>query len=202
MVCAATGYLSMHNLFNFIFKITGFPARVLRQVNIRLLQMRFAAYGERFVFDPYGLYTFDTIHVGHDVNLGYRPILLASRSKIVIGNHVIFGPEVTIRGGNHRIDVLGKFMSEVTDNEKLPENDLGVVIEDDVWIGTRVIVLGGVKIGRGAVVGAGAVVTKSIPPYAVAVGIPARVIRYRFSKENIIVHEKILYPEGARLQWD
>ena len=112
----------------------------------------------------------------------------------------MFGPEVTIRGGNHRIDVMGKFMSQVTDNEKLPENDLGVVIEDDVWIGTRAIVLGGVTIGRGAVIGAGAVVTKSIPPYAIAAGSPARVLRYRFSKENIIEHEKMLYPEETRLQ--
>lgn len=190
----------MKSLFRIFIQFVIFPLRLLRLIHLAILRMRFASYGHGFVFDPHGVYTFETIHIGHDVNLGYRPILMASRSKIVIGSHVMFGPEVTIRGGNHRIDVMGKFMSQVTDNEKLPENDLGVVIEDDVWIGTRAIVLGGVTIGRGAVIGAGAVVTKSIPPYAIAAGSPARVLRYRFSKENIIEHEKMLYPEETRLQ--
>ena len=54
-----------------------------------------------------------------------------------------------------------------------------VLIEDDVWIGTRAIVLQGVTIGRGAVIGAGAVVTKNIPPYSIAVGIPAKIIKNR-----------------------
>ena len=60
-----------------------------------------------------------------------------------------------------------------------------VNIGNDVWIGTKVIILGGIKIGNGAVIGAGSIVTKDIPDYAVAVGIPAQVIKYRFT-ENII----------------
>ena len=60
-----------------------------------------------------------------------------------------------------------------------------VVVGNDVWIGVRTMVMGGVKIGDGAVIGAGSIVTKDIPPYAVAVGVPAKVIRYRFSQEQI-----------------
>ena len=56
---------------------------------------------------------------------------------------------------------------------------LGIKIEDDVWIGAGAIILDGVTIGRGSVIGAGAVVTKNIPPYSVAVGVPARVIKKR-----------------------
>lgn len=56
---------------------------------------------------------------------------------------------------------------------------------NDVWIGQRVMIMGGVHIGNGAVIGAGAIVTKDIPPYAIAVGVPARVIRYRFPQEQI-----------------
>jgi acetyltransferase-like isoleucine patch superfamily enzyme len=60
-----------------------------------------------------------------------------------------------------------------------------VVIGSDVWIGSRAILLEGVNVGHGAVIGAGAVVTKNVPPYAVAVGVPAKVIKYRFSEKTI-----------------
>lgn len=60
-----------------------------------------------------------------------------------------------------------------------------IVIGNDVWIATNAVILPGVTIGDGAVIGAGAIVTKDIPPYAVAVGVPARVIKYRFSQDII-----------------
>jgi serine acetyltransferase len=60
-----------------------------------------------------------------------------------------------------------------------------VTIGHDVWIGARVLVLGGVNIGIGAVVAAGAVVTKDVPPYAIVAGVPARIIRYRFNEDQI-----------------
>lgn len=60
-----------------------------------------------------------------------------------------------------------------------------VVVGNDVWIGTRSMIMGGVTVGDGAVIGAGAVVTKDVPPYAVVGGVPARIIRYRFSEDVI-----------------
>lgn len=60
-----------------------------------------------------------------------------------------------------------------------------VTIGNDVWIGTRAMVLGGVTIGDGAVIGAGAIVTKDVPPFAIVAGVPARIVRYRFSEEII-----------------
>ena len=70
--------------------------------------------------------------------------------------------------------------------EKHEENVLRpVTIGNDVWIGVRVIILGGVKIGNGAVIGAGSVVTRDVPPYAVVAGAPARLIRYRFEEPVI-----------------
>ena len=63
-------------------------------------------------------------------------------------------------------------------------------IGNDVWIGSRAIVLAGVSVGNGAVIGAGAVVTKDVPPYAIVAGVPARVIRYRFTKDEIEMIEK------------
>ena len=176
-----------------------YERRARRLLLMAIYRPLFGSHGRNFRFDPDGNYSYGTIHVGNDVNLGLRPFLNASRSTIHIGSKVIFGPEVTIRGGNHRIDLVGRFMFDVTDAEKLPENDVGVVIEDDVWIGTRAIILHGVTIGRGAIVGAGAVVTKSVPPYAIVGGVPARVIKFRWDIETIIEHENILYPIEQRL---
>jgi acetyltransferase-like isoleucine patch superfamily enzyme len=90
-------------------------------------------------------------------------------------------------------------MVDVKDNEKRPEDDLGVVIEDDVWVGTRVIILHGVTIGRGSIIAAGAVVTRSIPPYAIAGGMPARVLKFRWDIDTILRHEEVLYPPEKRM---
>ena len=62
---------------------------------------------------------------------------------------------------------------------------LRTVIGNDVWIGKRAIIKAGVKIGDGAVVGAGAVVTKDVPPYAIVAGVPAKIIKYRFDEDTI-----------------
>jgi maltose O-acetyltransferase len=174
--------------------------RVWRRLRMMVYRPLFGSHGRNFRFDPDGDYSYATIHVGHDVHLGMRPTLTATRSTIRIGNNVMFGPEVTIQGGNHRTDLVGRFMFDVTDAEKRPEDDLGVVVEDDVWIGTRAVIVHGVTIGRGAIVGAGAVVTRSVPPYAIVGGVPARVIRFRWDVETILRHEAILYPAEQRLE--
>jgi len=175
-------------------------SRFLLRIREFILSYLFGAHGQNFRFDPDGMYSYSNIFVGHDVSLGRNPILLATRSRIQIGNHVMFGPEVTIRGGNHRIDMVGRFMTSIEDTEKRIEDDQGVVIEDDVWVGTRAIILHGVTIGRGSVIGAGAVVTKSVPPYAIAAGVPARVVRFRWDTNTILEHEKALYPDEQRLK--
>lgn len=177
-----------------LWKIHALSRYVWRTVLAALYRRRFGRHGREFDFDPQGSYTYETIHCGDHVSLGERPRLVATRSKIFIGNHVFFGSEVTIRGGNHRIDLVGRFMDSITEAEKRPEDDRGVVVGDDVWVGDRAIILHGVTIGRGAVVGAGAVVTKDVPAYAIVGGVPARVIRYRWDPETIKRHEAILCP--------
>ena len=77
-------------------------------------------------------------------------------------------------------------------NDKLLENDAAVVIEDDVWTGANVTILKDVTIGRGSVVAAGAVVTKSCSPYSIIGGVPAKVLKMRYTQDEIIEHEKAL----------
>lgn len=74
-----------------------------------------------------------------------------------------------------------------------------VVIEEDAWVGAGCILLSHSRIGRGAVVAAGSVVTKPVPPYAVVAGSPAKIIAARFTKEQIVQHERILYPPEERM---
>jgi acetyltransferase-like isoleucine patch superfamily enzyme len=148
-------------------------------------------------FDPTAHYTYAGISVGDHCSLGDRGIMLASDSRIIIGNHVIFGPEVAIIAGNHNIAEVGRYIGDVYD--KRPGDDEDVVIEDDVWLGARVTVLKGVRIGRGSVVGACSVVMRSLPPYSIATGSPARVLRRRWDVETILRHEEALYSPEARL---
>lgn len=75
---------------------------------------------------------------------------------------------------------------------KDPDNDQDVIIEGDNWIGMNTTILKGVTIGRGCIVAAGAIVTKSTPPYSIVAGVPAKVIKMRFSEEDIIRHESAL----------
>ena len=90
------------------------------------------------------------IHCGHHVYIGPHASFMASIAHIHIGNYVTFGPNVTIRGGNHRTDVVGKHIYEITEAEKLPENDADVYIEDGVWCGCNAVILKGVRVCRGA----------------------------------------------------
>jgi acetyltransferase-like isoleucine patch superfamily enzyme len=182
-----------------IAKLLNYISYFENRLRMLLMMSLFGGHGNPFRFDPNGTYTYETIFVGDDVHLGIKPTLIASKAKIIIGSHVMFGPEVTIRGGNHRVDLLGRYMTTITEAEKRPEDDKGVVVEDDVWVGTRAIILHGVKIGRGAIIGAGSVVTHDVNPYTIVAGNPARFIKFRFSEEEIIEHETILYPLENRL---
>lgn len=99
--------------------------------------------------------------------------------------------------------IVGRFIDSVTDADKDKEDvnklyDKEVIIEDDVWCGANVTILKGVTLGRGCIIAAGAVVTNSIPPYAVAGGIPAKPIKIRWSVEQVLQHEQTLYKENER----
>lgn len=115
------------------------------------------------------------IHVGDDFLTNYNVTIL-DMATVTIGNNVWLGPNVGIYAVAHPMEAKGR------------EQKLGIAkpitIGDNVWIGGNSVVLMGVTIGRNAVIGAGSVVTHDIPDNAVAVGSPARVIRYIDNEEN------------------
>ena len=135
-------------------------------------------------------------YCGHNVNIergasiGRRTVSIGSNSSIginasvdagtQIGDDVMMGPEVVILSWNH--------MTSRTDVPMIQQGFTAcspVTIENDVWIGRRVIILPGVTVGSGCVLGAGAVISRDVPPNAIAVGNPARVVRYRSSSANL-----------------
>ncbi len=110
-----------------------------------------------------------------------------------IGNFCSIGWNVSIGGGNHNHRNVSMYTDywykrtfgvEFSDN-RVNESAKPVFIGNDVWVGSGATILSGIQIGDGAVVGAGAVVTKNVPPYAIVVGVPAKIIKYRFSEETI-----------------
>ena len=116
-----------------------------------------------------------------------------SLSDVTIGAFCSIASYCSIGGGKHPLDAASTSPVFYSGHNilrknycKLPEaKNLGVEIGNDVWIGEAVTINDGIKIGTGAVIGAHSVVTKDVPPYAIAVGVPAKVIRYRFDAETI-----------------
>lgn len=134
--------------------------------------------------------------IGNNTSIPKGSTFYCTKASLTIGRKVIFGPNPTIITGDHRIDVIGKFIMD--SNDKLPQNDAPVIIEDDVWTGANITILKGVTIRRGSIIAAGAVVTQSFPAYSIIGGVPAKIIKYRFTIEEVLKHEKILYQENER----
>lgn len=109
-------------------------------------------------------------------------------SRLIIGNYCSIASEVSfLLNSEHPINNISTYPFKVkimgADCESLSKGD--IIVDDDVWIGHRAIIMSGVHIGQGAVIGAGAVVTRDVPPYAVVAGVPAKIIKMRFNEEIV-----------------
>jgi acetyltransferase-like isoleucine patch superfamily enzyme len=136
--------------------------------------------GGEFYFKP------NSVSLGDYVFINRNPFFSAN---VEIGHFVQFAANVAIVGGDHQIDIVGipmRFTSQSGIEERL------TTIEDDAWIGHGAIIMAGTRIGRGAIIAAGSVVTKDVPRYAIAGGVPAKVIRYRFTEEQQKEHDRAL----------
>ncbi len=118
-------------------------------------------------------------------------------AKIIFKGNDAVAEHLTIHTGNHARK-QGMFVTDFTEENKPKGYDHDVIIEKDVWIGANVTILAGVTIGRGATIAAGAVVNKDVPPYSVVGGVPAKVIKFYWTIDQIIEHEEKLYPDNER----
>lgn len=142
-----------------------------------LCRKLFAACGEKLVVEN-GAYFGNgkDFRVGNEVALGSG---FKSLNRIVtMGNYIMMAENVFFLGGGHKHDKLDIPMGHQGELPKTP-----LIIDDDVWFGTRAMILPGCQhIGKGAIIGAGAVVTKDVPDYAIVGGNPAKVIKYRVAQ--------------------
>lgn len=123
-------------------------------------------------------------------------VIASQNQKVIIKKYTAIGAGCTIIPGSHIPTVsIPQYLSY------LGINDINntIIINEDVWVGANSTLLAKANIGRGAVIAANSVVTKEVPPYAVVAGNPARIIAVRFSLEQILEHEKHLYPIEERL---
>lgn len=142
----------------------------------RLCKYIFPKCGDNIDVEPMAyFFSGGALHIGSNSGIGRGAYLsnISGGGEILIGDNVMMAPEVVILTSMHNF-------SDVS----VPMNRQGhylsrVVIEDDVWIGYRAMVLPGTTIGKGSIIAAGAVVTKDVPPYSIVGGVPARLLKKR-----------------------
>lgn len=184
-------YCARINLFFFKFKIDklvlGSPAWHIIQDKVSNLptdgigNIKRTVFYERTLKDCGSnllIYPLTSIHFPQNIKIGNnvklnRGVFITANTYIKIGDNVMIGPYTVINSGNHIYEDSTKLIQE--QGHKVGK----IQIEEDVWIGSNVTILAGVKIGKGSVIGAGAVVNNNIPDYSVAVGVPAKVVKKR-----------------------
>lgn len=117
-------------------------------------------------------------------------------AMLIIGNYCSIAEEVKfLVSAEHELDTVSLYPFKARCGAQKAESGSkgNIVVGDDVWIGYRAIILSGVHIGQGAVIAAGSVVTKNVPPYAIVGGNPAKIIKYRFDEKMRDELEKIDY---------
>lgn len=161
----------MYELFLYFVHLVGhIPSHIIRKIVYKSAGMNISMKSTIHMYARF--YNTRGITIGQDTIIGEKCVL-DGRSNIIIGNHVDIASEVMIYNAQHDMnadDFAAHTLADVT-------------IQDYVFIGPRAIILPGVTVGKGAVVGAGAVVTKDIPPYALAAGVPAKIIGERRNKK-------------------
>lgn len=138
---------------------------------------------------PINIFDINIVKVGTKT---YGPIEVlswgAEHEKLIIGNFCSIAKDVKfILGGNHNYKTISTFPFKYKyQGISSPGLSKGpIIVKDDVWIGYGSTILSGIKIGQGAIIGAMSVVSKDVPPYAIVVGNPAKIVNYRFDEDTI-----------------
>ena len=156
-----------------------------------------------FVHYNVEVYNPDNLVMEENTNIDSSAVIMNGRAKLIMKKNSGAAIQLLVVTGNH-LSVVGKNFKEVTNavKDKVDVNhtmDRDVVVEEECWIGARCTLLSGASVGRGSVIGSNSVVRGIVPPYTVMVGNPAKVVGFRFTPEEVIEHEKVIYEELERL---
>ncbi len=165
--------ISRNTYYNVAIKLPGSydkGGKFARKLRYNSAKHFIAYVGENVNFEKGAMIT-STMEVGDRSGVGINAKI---HGKVIIGKDVMMGPECIIYTSNHAFD-----RTDIPMNQQGRTKEKPVIIGNDVWIGGRVIILPGVNIGNGAIIGAGSVVTKDVPDFAIVAGNPATVKKYR-----------------------
>lgn len=141
---------------------------------------------------PQNVYLEENTHIRPNVK-----ILNSPSEKVIIKKYSVLAPGVTIITNSHRSTVsIPQFL---LGKSHINDKSTDIIIEEDVWVGAEALLLPGCHLGRGCIVGARAMVNTEVPPYCLVVGSPAKIIKIKFTIDQIIKHESSIYPEEERL---
>lgn len=204
----------MNSAFNFL-KITSYLFRPLA-VFVTKLNRAFQRYVKNYFYTcqmgycgknvivktPRSVPSWKNVLLYDNTNILWGFTFISNGGKFIMKNGSGAAQGLTVITGNHQRTLGQSFKN--AGGLAHPENDIekDVIVEEDVWLGANVTLLSGVTIGRGATVGAGTVCLKSVPPYAIVMGNPAKIVGFSFTPEEIAKHEKLLYDEADRLPID
>ncbi len=141
------------------------------------------------------VYLYENTQVAPNAQFIISPV--GEKGRFILKKNSGAAEHLTVITGNHSRKV-GEWYTAMSATHSI-DKDQDVVVDEDVWIGANVSLLAGVHIGRGANIGSGAVVRHDVPPYAIVVGNPAKIVGFSFTPDEIIEHEKSLYQKEERL---
>lgn len=140
----------------------------------------------------------ENVYMYDNTSIFRNALIISVHAKFIMKKNSGAAEGLTVITNNHGSEVGSTLKALMNKKESVKD----IIVEEDVWIGANATLLVGTYIGRGAIIGAGTVVRNRIPPYAIIIGNPGKIIGFRFTPEEIIEHEKILYSETERLPFD
>lgn len=167
---------------------------ILRKLYYLRSYLKFKKIGNNVIFSRGGKFINpEEIEIGNNVFINNN--FQISARNLSIGNDIMIGPNLLLECDDHLYDIVGKTMFSTSFDRK----GTYVTIENDVWIGANVTILKNVSIGEGVIVAAGSVVTRSLPPYTVCMGVPCKPKKTRFDMERLKLH---LTLTGSKKNYD
>ena len=151
---------------------------------------------------PFWVSCYSSMYLYENTNIyEYSKFILApGGGKFIMKKNSGAAMGLTVVTGNHSVaPSVGKWHKDDY-SKRIGDVEKDVIVEEDVWIAANVTLLAGVTVGRGSIVGAGAVVRQSLPPYSISMGNPARVVGFKYTPDEILEHERALYPENERIE--